>query len=87
MITSPVAELAFVDQIMAYLAYGPATTEDIARGVGTVICTCPLCDGAPRPARAGETAEFLARLRRSGAVTVVMIWTDFEWTLKWKRVR
>lgn len=67
MITTPLGELAFIDQILAALNDGPATTEDVCQRVGTVICACPLCEG-PRPARLGETRHFLFRLLRAGRV-------------------
>lgn len=73
MITTALAELAFIDQIMAILNTGPATTEEIVGRVGTVVCACPLCDGKPRPARLNETYQFLRRLARAGRVTGALV--------------
>lgn len=69
MITTELGELTFIDQLLAVLNDGPATTEEIVAQAGTVICACPLCGGVPRPARPNETLVFLNRLLRAGRLT------------------
>lgn len=66
MITTPLMMQQYEDQVLAALAEGPGTTEEICARLGFVICACPLCLGVPRPARPRETEHFLTKLVHDG---------------------
>lgn len=68
MITTQLGMQTFMDQLLAALNDGPATSEECAARVGTVICHCTSCAGRQRRANPTETEWFLKNLVAAGEV-------------------